>query len=180
MRRVTLVIKKLGLVVGDTIDIKLINSVGGLLLSNSGYMLDKEVTLSSELFYFYFLENEHIDSLSSYQITLPSSLIFTFKVPVSNTNIPHDILSLLRLGCTKGIIDTTSKTLDIDFVKKLDIYFTGGNPYFTSTQRDVVALYDYYADEVIDTNSTIDVMQMMDEYLATIKATIKETIEEEL
>jgi len=169
MRNITLVIEKLGLTVGDEIGIKLVNSVGSILLSNSGYMLDKKIILSSETFEIEVLENEHIDSLSSYQITLPNTLSFTFKVPVSHSNTPHDILSLLRLGCIKGIIDTKYKTLDDDFIKKLEIYFTGENPYFTNTQREIFELYTYYANEVIDTTSTIDVMQIMDEYLTTIK-----------
>jgi hypothetical protein len=36
------------------------------------------------------------------------------------------------------------------------------------TQKEVVNLYEYYANEIKDTTSTIDIMQMMDEYLATV------------
>jgi len=169
MRNVTLVIEKLGLNVGDTIDITLVNSVGNLLLSNSGYMLDEKITLSSETFEIDILENEHIDSISSYQITLANNLSFTFNVPISKNNIPHDLLSLLRIGCVSEVIDKYTKELDSDFVKKINLYFTGENPYFSDTQKDVIKLYEYYADEIIDTDSTIDVIQMIDNSLAKIK-----------
>ncbi|MCX6076015.1 MAG: hypothetical protein NTW78_03920 [Campylobacterales bacterium] len=166
MRTVTLNIAKFGLVIGNTIKLQLINSVGGLLLSNSGYMLDSTTILDSKIFEIPLLENEHIDTLSNYKLTLPNNLNFLFKVPSSFENISHDMLSLMRIGCTKNIIDIDTKTLDSSFVEKLDIYFSGENPYFTKAQKDVVELYSYYADEILNTQSTIDIMQMMDMYLS--------------
>ncbi len=169
MRTVTLNISKLGLVVGDVVKIQLINSVGRLLLSTSGYMHDSSTTLTSETFEVSLLENEHIDVISNYKIILPNSLYFIFQVPVSFENTPHDMLSLMRLGCVNGILDTHTKTLDAGFIEKLDLYFAGENPHFTKAQTDVVSLYAYYADEIFYTTSTIDIMQMMDSYLSTIK-----------
>lgn len=168
MREVTLDIAKLGLIVGDVLKIQLIDSVGNVCIANSGYMLDTPITLSSTTLSVELLESSYINMLSFYKITLPSGLKFKFNVPFSFEGTPHDMLSLLQLGCYEGIIDKANSTLSENFVAKLDLYFSGENPYFTKTELDVVRLYEYYANEVIDTTSTIDIMQMMDEYLATI------------
>ena len=168
MREVTLNIAKLGLNVGDIIRLQLINSVGGACMSSSGYFLDLSATIQSTIFTIELLENEFVNMLSSYKFTLPNGISFNFSVPFSLQNTPHDMLSLLQLGCYEGIIDKAKNSLDENFVQKLDLYFSGENPYFTKTELDVVRLYEYYADEVIDTTSTIDIMQMIDEYLATI------------
>jgi len=165
MRTVTLDISKLGLVVGDAIKVQLVNSIGKLLLSSSGYMLDSTTITTANIFEISLLENEYIDSISNYKIILPSTISFTFKVPVSQENNPHDLLSLMRIGNTKDIINEDTKSLDSEFVKKLDLYFSGENPHFNKTQKNVVELYSYYADNVLKTTSTIDVMQLMDEYL---------------
>lgn len=168
MRTVTLDISKFGLIVGDTIKLQLINSVGGICASKSGYTLDATIVLDSTTFEIELLESEYIDMISFYQITLPNTLKFNFTVPSSFENTPHDLLSLLQLACYKGIINIEENKLEESFVEKLDLFFTGENPHFTNTQKDVVNLYIYYADKVIDTTSTIDIMQMMDEYLATL------------
>lgn len=168
MREVTLTISKLGLNVGDVIRLRLIDSVGSACMSSSGYSLDSTVTLSAATFTTELLENSHINKTTTYQIMLPSGVKFNFLVPYSLQNRPHDMLSLLQLGCYEGIIDKENNKLDENFVQKLDLYFMGKNPYFTQTELDVVRLYEYYANEVIETTSTIDIMQMMDEYLATI------------
>lgn len=168
MREVTLDIAKLGLIVGNAIKIKLINSVGGACMSSSGYFLDTTIILTTPTLTIELLENKYIDMLTFYQLTIPNGLKFNFSVPFSLEGTPHDLMSLLQLGCYEGIIDQTTSTLAENFIAKLDLYFSGENPHFTKTELDVVRLYEYYANEVIDTTSTIDVMQMMDEYLATI------------
>jgi len=168
MREVTLNIAKLGLNVGDVIKLQLINSVGGACMSSSGYFLDLTATLQSTTFTIDLLENEFVNMCSSYKLTLPNGISFNFSVLYSAQNSPHDLLSLLQLGCYGGIIDKAKNSLDENFVQKLDLYFSGENPHFTKTELDVVRLYEYYANEIIDTTSTIDIMQMMDEYLATI------------
>lgn len=168
MREVTLTISKLGLHVGDVIKLKLIDSVGNACMSSSGYSLDSTVTLSTAIFTTELLENSYINKKSTYQIMLPSGVKFNFSVPYSLQNRPHDMLSLLQLGCYEGIINRANNSLDENFIQKLDLYFSGENPHFTQTELDVVRLYEYYADEIVETVSTIDIMQMMDEYLATI------------
>lgn len=168
MREVTLEIAKLGLNVGDVVKLKLIDSVGNACMSSSGYSLDITTTLLSANFSIELLENKYINKITSYQIILPSGIKFNFTVPYSLQNAPHDMLSLLQLGCYEGIIDRANKSLDENFIQKLELHFMGKNPRFTKTELDVVRLYEYYANEVIDTTSTIDIMQMMDAYLATI------------
>lgn len=168
MREVTLTIAKLGLNVGDVIKLQLIDSVGNVCMANTGYKLDETITLSTPTLNTELLENSYISMLSFYRITLPNGLKFKFSVPFNFEGVPHDMLSLLQLGCYKGIIDQINGTLTKDFVAKLDLYFTGENPHFTKVELDIVRLYEYYADDVYGTTSTIDIMQMMDEYLATI------------
>jgi len=166
MRKVVLNIAKLGLVIGDVISIQLINSIGNITMSPMGYF-NKSFTLSEQIFEVDLLENEAIPTLSSYKITLPNTLSFTFYVPPPYST-PHDLVSLLTIGCINGIINKETKTLDEDFVKKINLYFTGENPHFSAVQKDVMKLYEYYANEVIDTTYTIDVLQMMDTYLSTL------------
>jgi len=172
MRTVTMDITKLGLTIGDTITIRLVNIMGGMLVDTSGYLLDSTITTTTTTFSIELLENEFIETDSIYKIILPSSLSFTFKVPFSQENIPHDMLALMRLGCTENIINEETRNLESGFVEKLDIYFAGNHPRFSKKQEDVVALYMYYADAILDTSSTIDIMKMMDEYLSTIKGDI--------
>lgn len=168
MREVTLDIAKLGLIVGDVLKIQLIDSVGNACMASTGYKLDTTLTLSTTTLTTELLENSYINMLSFYRITLPSGLKFKFSVPFSLEGTPHDMLSLLQLGCYEGIIDKANGTLTENFVEKLNLYFSGENPHFTKTELDIVRLYEYYANEIYGTPSTIDIMQMMDEYLATI------------
>lgn len=169
MRKVTLSIANLHLNVGDTIKITLINSIGNNCIANNGFAMDSSFILDSDIFEVELLENEKVGQISSYELILPSTLKLVFMVPYNRyQNTPHELLSLCRLGCIKGIIDTTNKKLDSDFIRKLDDHFLGKNSHFTPTQKAIFELYVYYADNVIDSLSTIDVMQLMDEYLATI------------
>jgi hypothetical protein len=169
MRKVVLNIAKLGLVAGNVIKIQLVNSVGAVTISPMGYSFDSSFTLSSALFEVDLLENEAIPTLSSYKITLPNTLSFTFNVPFSyNYTEPHDLVSLLNIGCVHGLIDQDTKTLDEDFVSKINLYFTGENPHFSEVQKNIMKLYEYYANEVIDTTYTIDVIELMDAYLSTL------------
>jgi len=163
MRKVVLNISKLGLVIGNIVNIKLIDSVGNIYVSPSGYAKDLNITLSADLLEIDLLENELIPYLTNYKITLPNALHFNFKVPLSHKALveSHDLLSLLSLGCVYGIIDQGSNSLDAGFIEKLNLYFTGENPHFSATQKDVVRLYEYYADEVIATNYTIDVIELI-------------------
>lgn len=169
MREVTLTIAKLGLIVGNTIEIKLVNSIGNPLISASGYFLNKKIVLSSEIFEISLLENEHIDTISNYKLTLPNNTSFTFKVPMSNETVPHEMLSLMRIGCVKEIFDEDLNCISLAFQEKLEQFFLGNKNVLTKEQQDIEKLYEYYADSVIDTESTIDVMKMMDNCLSTIR-----------
>lgn len=170
MRKVSLVIAKLGLSVNDVIKLQLVDTVGNILVSGTGYALDASITLDSDTFEYDLLESENINHLSRYKLTLPNLLEFNFTLPYSFENKTHDLLSLLSIGCFDGIVrrDGDEAYLDGEFLEKLNLYFTGENPHFSATEKDLVNLYEYYADEVISTENTIDVIQLMDEYLATL------------
>lgn len=168
MRKVALTISKLGLIIGDIVNIKLIDSVGRIYVSPAGYQKDENITITSAVLEIDLLENDLIRNITSYKITLPSKVNFTFRVPSSVSLESHDLISLFSIGCVYGVIDTFTHTLDADFVEKLNDYFTGENPHFTAAQKDIVALYEYYANEIIDTTTTIDVIEMMDTYLSTL------------
>lgn len=169
MRKVALAIAELNVNVGDKITIKLVDSVGKDAVSNFGHTYNKEITVANAIEEIELLENEFIPLLTNYKLILASGLEFTFRVPYSVDVTPHDLISLLNIGCVYGIIDVYERRLDDQFVEKLNLYFAGENPHFTPSQKDVVALYEYYANEVINTTYTIDVIQMMDEYLSTLK-----------
>lgn len=169
MRTVTLNISKLGLVITNTINLQLVDSVGNIYVSPSGYALDEDIVLDNAVFSKELPISSEMLIISYYKLTLPNSLYFNFQVPSTSLyDAPHDLLSLLSIGCVDGIIDKHEKKLEADFVEKLELYFTGENPHFSAVQKDVVNLFEYYADEIKDGDSTIDIMQMMDEYLATI------------
>lgn len=169
MRKVAFPIAKLNVIIGDKITIKLVDSVGKDAVSTFGYSCNKEITVANAIEEIELLENEFIPFLTNYKLILASELEFTFRVPSSTETTSHDLISLLNIGCVYGIIDIYERRLDDKFVEKLNLYFTGENPHFTPPQKDVVALYEYYANEVINTTYTIDVIQMMDEYLSTLK-----------
>ena len=162
MRVVSLQISKLFLSVNDKIRIQLVNSVGDVLVSRAGYYVDVEHTLDSDIFEIPLKENEHIEVLSTYKLIIENGVEFNFTVPYSFDAKPHDLFSLLNIGCFKNMVNA-------DFAKKLELYFTSQEPHFTNKERYLVELYEYYADEVIDGTSTIDIARAMDEYLATIK-----------
>ncbi len=170
MRTVATDISKLGLNVGDTLKIQLLNSVGKPFMTRDGYMLDEEIILSEQILSKELRENDTISSKSFYKITLPNKFTFSFTVKSSDILIPLDLIGIMRVGCFDGIVDASNNTkkLSDDFIRKLNLYFTGENPFFTNTEKSLVDLYEYYADEIIGTDSTIDIVQMMDEYLATI------------
>lgn len=170
MRKVALPIAKLNITVGDKITIKLVDSVGKDTVSAYGYTYNKEITVANTIEEIELLENDLIPHITNYKLILASGLEFTFTVPYSTKNpTPHNLISLLNIGCVYGIIDVYERRLADQFVEKLNLYFTGENPHFTPSQKDVVVLYEYYANEVIDTPYAIDVIQMMDEYLSTLK-----------
>ena len=168
MRTVALDISKFRLNVGDTINIKLIDSVGNDCISSNGYFLNEDIVLDDSVFSIELLENENINIITNYKLTLPSKLHFNFQVPYSQNDTVHDLLSLLRIGCISEVIDKHTKQLDSKFVEKLNLFFTGENPHFSAMQKEVVKLYEYYADEIIEEERTIDVIEMIDNYLATI------------
>ncbi|MDQ7067750.1 MAG: hypothetical protein Q9M40_07145 [Sulfurimonas sp.] len=171
MRTVTLTIAKLGLSIENTITLQLVDSLGNVIIDNTGYFLDETIVLDTDIFQIELKENNYINILSTYKLTLPNGLNFNFKVHTSFANTPHDLISLLQIACYAGIVEIKNEdeiSLSASFVEKLNIYFTGENPYFTNTEKDLVNLYEYYADEIKYTTSTIDIVRLMDEYLATL------------
>lgn len=170
MRSVVLDIAKLGLVVGDEIGIELVNSLGQSHTTDDGYSFSLSVVLDSTTFTVELLENSLILSDTHYKLTLPSSIYFNFKLDENIDNTPHDLYSLLQIGCVKSVVYTHRDPLELnaEFVEKLNLYFTGENPHFSIPQQDIVDLYEYYADVVKDSTSTIDIIRKIDELLAQL------------
>jgi len=166
MRRVSLRISELGLVIGDEIKIQLVDSVGGV--SRSPFTVDTKHILDSEIFEIELLENENIISLSHYKITLPSFVSFYFKVPTNIEDIPHELTSLLTLACYENIIDKEHNRIYDDFLSKIDKYFLGEYVRLSTIEIEVIKLYEYYAENVTNSTNTIDIMELMDTYLSTI------------
>lgn len=171
MREIVLDIAKLGLNVADEINITLVDSVGNKYITDDGYSLDKNYVISNPIFKTLLYENDLISSDTHYKLSIPSSLTFNFKLNKDIENISHDLYYLLKMGCVKSIFDTSSPTLQLDkkFVENLNRYFTGEIPHFTSTQQAVVDMYEYYANEIIDTQRTIDVLKLIDNLLSQLK-----------
>ena len=165
MRKIYLEVARLNLVNGDTVKIELLNSVGNPLTTNSAYSFSQDITIDSDVLELELLENTLIDSYSFYKLSISADIYFNFKLPHNDNNIPHELTSLLTIGCVKGVINMSQdvKKLDDDFVKKLEFYFTGENSHFTPTQREIVEIYEYYANNIIENNGlTIDVAEAID------------------
>lgn len=174
MRSVTTPIAKLGLQIGDAITLKLVDSVGVVCVAPNGYALDEAITMGAEVWTISLLENDAIPMMTQYKLGLPNGVHFNFTVPGdSYDDAPHDLTPLLQLGCTDDVIDPYTGELADDFKEQLDIYYLGGNPHFNWIQKELTAMYEYYADNIYNVEpaqmqSTIDIMRMMDEYLATL------------
>jgi len=167
LRDVTLDISLIGLSVGDTITLMLMDSVGNKY--SDANAIDETITLNSSLFTKTLPENESFKALTHYKITLESGIYYNFELHLSDSSTkPHDLYPLLSFGCIASILNKYTQKLENEFVNKLDIYFSGGVPHFNIHQQDVVTLYEYYADSVIDKDYTIDIIRLMDEYLSTI------------
>ncbi len=163
MRTVYAKLDSLGLSAGDEVTIHLCNSVG--ISVNALFSLPSIVVCDDSLFRVSLLENKKIQFESYYKLTLPSELHFTFRVPVSFENRPHELTSLMKMGCHSQTV--TQEGLHPDFIEKLDFYFIGKESHFTNAQQDLVDMYIFYANSVVDDDiGTIDIVQKMDEYLA--------------
>lgn len=169
MRNVLLAISKFGLSVGNSVTIQLVDRLGNIYVSPRGFSINQSFTLADSTLSVALEESENILQETHYKLILPSGAEFTFRVPFSEENTPHDMAALMQIGCVDDVLDRYTGVLCDEMLEKLDLYFLGKNPRFSATQRDVVKLYEYYADEVIDTQATIDVTEMIDIYLSQIK-----------
>ena len=171
MRDIALDISLIGLNVGDALTLTLVDSMGNQYThASDGYTIKETITLDTPLFTKTLLENEALDALTHYKITLESGIYYNFELHLSDSSTkPHDLYPLLSFGCIASILNKYTQKLEPDFLQKLDIYFSGGEPHFNVRQQDVVTLYEYYADNVLDTNYTIDIIRVMDEYLSTLR-----------
>ena len=167
MRDVTLDISLIGLVVGDIVKLQLVDSMGNAYL-RGGYSIDESITLDTNTFTKNLLENEALGALTHYKLTLASGVYYNFTLPANTSNKAHDLYPLLKFGCVDSVMNAGK--LDKNFLKKLDVYFSGGDAHFNVRQHDVVTLYEYYANNIIGTSSTstIDIMEKMDIYLSKV------------
>lgn len=165
MREVYAKCENLGLNDGDVVTVHLLNSVGAV--SNLIYAIPTEFICENDSLTLTLLENEKIPFESYYKITLPTTLSFTFSVPVLPENTPHELSSFINIGCFNEFF-RDGKLVD-SFVEKLELFFTGENPHFTNKERRLVAVYVFYADKVIGNNvATVDVAMAVDAFLASM------------
>jgi len=171
LRKISLKVLNLGINVGDTINIQLVNLVGKPLITLDGYLLNENITIDSLIWEKELRENDTIQSDSSYKLTLPNGFVFNFTIKTTPTQKTIDLIGQLKISCYSDIIDmkNNEKVLSDNFIKKLDIYFTGENPYFTKTEQSLFDLYVYYADNIHESETTIDVVEILDEYLSNKK-----------
>lgn len=165
MREIYAKHESFGLKSGDIVTVHLLNSVG--MVSNLHYDIQEEVTCGSDALTFSVVENDKIAFESYYKITLPNTLTFTFTVQTSEQTVPHELKSLTTMGCFEELFKD-EKLID-SFTEKLELFFTGENPHFTTKEQRLFELYAFYADEVIsDGVATVDVATKMDTYLSSV------------
>lgn len=172
MRKIYVDMENIGLSNGDVVTIELLNSVGLACTTESFFSLNAQYTISDSVLEVELLENDKIKTDTHYKITLPNESCFTFVLPSSSEddNPPHELTSLIKMGCFQNIVK--DDVLNTEFVEKLNLYFTGENPHFTHSEQSLVDMYIFYADKVFEDGlSTIDITELMDEHMARILPT---------
>ena len=168
MRKVVLDIDKLGLSVGDTISISLVDKMGNIATQEHYY--NKNFIIQTQLFECELFENGLLHNETFYRLTLPTNEQFNFRVHASEDSTPLDMFALFSLSCYDSIIRRENEKLvvvDAAFVTELEKYFIGESYHFTPLQRNLVNLYEnYYAQEIRPTTRTIDAVELLDRYLS--------------
>lgn len=167
MRTVATDISNFGLVIGDTVTLQLIDSVGNVCVPPFTYTLDETITLTTDTFSKALTENALIPMTTYYRLTLPDESQYIFTVPRSpdGTDTVYDLSALVRIGCFKDVINHSTGAIDDRFLERFEDYLTGGPSDFDGVEMNVVGLYTFYADNVFGTGRTADAMQKLDEYL---------------
>ena len=168
MRKVVLDIDKLGLSVGDTIGISLVDKMGNIATQEHYY--NKNFIIQEPLFKCELFENDLLHNETFYQLTLPSKAQFNFRVHASEETAPLDMFALFSLECYESIIRRENEKLvvvDAKFVSELEKYFRGESFHFTPLEQNLVNLYEnYYAQEIRPSTRTIDAVALLDRYLS--------------
>jgi len=168
MRKVVLEIDKLGLSVGDTISISLVDKMGNIATQEHYY--NKNFIIQEPLFSCELFENDLLHNETFYKLTLPTKEQFNFRVHSSNKSAPLDMFALFSLGCYDSIIRQENEELvvvDAKFLTELEKYFRGESSRFTPIERNLVNLYEnYYAQEIRPSERTIDAVALLDIYLS--------------
>jgi hypothetical protein len=170
MRTVASDIANMGLTIGDSVTLQLVDSVGNVCNAPVGGKIDETIVLESSELSFRLMENMLIPMATHYRLTVPDGIRFLFSVPKSHDNeeTVHDLEALMRVGCLNGTIDADSGEIDESFLERFENYLLGNQADFSMAEMDVVGLYFYYADVVQGTGRTIDIIKKLDANLAAI------------
>ena len=171
MRTIRLDITKFGLSVGDIVNLQLIDSMGNQAMSNSGYTINENISLDTQVFEKELLESDKIYTLSSYKLTLPNKYTFKFRLPSDNDNMAHDLIALLMYSCFSQIIDYSNPNnpiINTNFVQRLDSLWSGNTEQFSANEETFINVFYHYANEVQVTDATVDIARALDVLLARV------------
>lgn len=172
MRKIFADASAFGLVNGDTITITLLNKIGQELTTtynNKLISFKKAIEIIDNKIEVELYENDKLPINSFYELNINSNK-FRFQLNSSDTNLTHEIVSLLQLGSNDGIayIHNDELIFEDDFIKKIELKLTNQEPYFTENQERVFNFFVFYADYVMNTGTTIDLENKLDEYLGSL------------
>jgi hypothetical protein len=171
MRTVASNIEDMGLEIGQSVTLQLVDSVGNVCNTPVGGMKDVTVEISGESITFDLVESDFIPMATHYRMTVPDGTKFLFRVPRSldNEETAHDLEALMRSGCVESVVDITEGTVSDSMLERFDDWLDGAPPDFSAAEMDMIGLYVYYADIVQLTTRTIDTMQKFDAFLASVE-----------
>ncbi len=172
MRKIFADASAFGLANGDTITITLLNKIGQELTTtynNKLISFKKVIEIIDNKIEVELYENDKLPITSFYELNINSNK-FRFQLNSSDTNLTHEIVSLLQLGSNDGIayIHNDELIFEDDFIKKIELKLTNQEPYFTENQERVFNFFIFYADYVMNTGTTIDLENKLDEYLGSL------------
>jgi CO dehydrogenase/acetyl-CoA synthase beta subunit len=172
LRKVIASILDLGINVGETIDIKLVDIIGNdirTIYENKLVSFSKTITISNEIFEIELYENDKIKDYTRYVLSV-GGINFRFRVPTLKENTPHELCSLIQLAGNDSVCTIINDEIvfEKDFLDKLELEFTNKEPYFTENQRKIYNLYIFYSSFYQDLTLTSDMSKALDLTLSKI------------
>jgi hypothetical protein len=170
LRTVQTDISNLALNLGDTVTLKLLDILGrDFTFMQDGKLIkyDETITIDKEVLSFELWENENSNSKTYYQLTI-NKINYKFTVPKGNG--VHELMSLFSIACNDDVSYTVhGKTIfEDDFIEKIKRYFNQYEPYFTANQKRAFDQFVFFANNVHDTDTTIDNAEALNKYLGSL------------